>query len=187
MNVAPARIVPPVIPCVCVSEQLFQWVRAQIPLILKIFSYIQIHLDLSCSWWFMMNLFAFEFVLDSRCFFSWFCWIVFEYVWIYIFFKKKNTPNIRLKPDGLWTSLQLPTILQNPHASLPGKFSRTSPTFPGATLWPALVFHLLGIDGRGIGISDDFWFLGCDMGLKENEKNYICHIKQYKTYIHHIV
>ena len=23
----------------------------------------------------------------------------------------------------------------------------------GATLWPALVFHLLGIDGRGIGIS----------------------------------
>lgn len=187
MNVAPARIVPPVIPCVCVC------VRAIIPmgestntsnsqdLLLytdtfgfKLFMMIY---DESLRIWI-----CFGFTL----FFSWFCWIVFEYVWIYIYIFK-NTPNIRLKPDGLWTSLQLPTILQNPHASLPGKFSRTSPTFPGATLWPALVFHLLGIDGRGIGISDDFWFLGCDMGLKENEKNYICHIKQYKTYIHHIV
>lgn len=103
----------------CVSEQLFQWVRAHIPLILKIFSliisYIQIHVDLKMCvnvhddlWWISshLNLFWIHVVF----FFPWFCWIVFEYV-IFIFL---NKPNIRLKPDVLWTSWQLPTILQNP-------------------------------------------------------------------------
>ena len=163
--------------CVSVSEQLFQWLRAQVPLILKIFPYIHIlHMysifkcARECSWWLMMNIFAFELVLDSHCFF-WFCWRAFEYV---------VQTNILPKHDsGLWTSLLVATYQHCPQQS--PAFSKTHmlqrclesrnnlPTCSnsGATLWPALVFHLFGIDGRGIGISGT----GCHMGHHGTERN----------------